>query len=432
MPFLIGTLTDRMGNIIPNTTVAAREANNPTGDVGQATSDAFGNYIITVAESGTLYDLWVESINTVESSNYIGRRVSSGDIVGSLSLCSDANWELEHYGTTGVCGKHKASTHDSILLNTNGFIKSFDTGFQIRVNTDTNVLTILAVGNTAFFQPSGTFAHIGLHGASGSSSFFFGTAKARWINNEGTFNLLGGSFNGNVSFAEEVAFSKKAAFSPSTAPDYYPQLSSYAVPTTDLHLVPRKYLIDYVTAALPPAPNEIIQNDTFFRVTDTGTNGAALMKLDNVSVFKAIAAGFSFGGDFNAQDLVHLRKSGVTTRLRVERTGTGASATVLSESSVGTITANNFYFLSAGSIAGTIDTSQRWGIGIGGTLVERLNIGGSINLNDYLNYVNKGTPANPPLEQCRIFLRASVAKPANNELVMLIKKGGVITEVVIG
>jgi len=233
-----------------------------------------------------------------------------------------------------------------------------------------------------------------------------------------------------VTFANNATFSQLATFSSNSS--YWPRLSSYTPSTTITDtswLIPKGYLDEYVASQIPGAPNEIIQLDTFFRVTDTGANGQALMKLDNVSVFKAIAAGFSFGGDFNAQDLVHLRKSGVTTRLRVERIGTGASATVLSENSVGTITSNNFIFLAANTTAGFIDTSQRWSFGVAGSLVEKVNIGGNMSLTGYIHFDAASAPADPTDvdNEARMYLKQRDA--ANNEIACKIKKNNAIAEV---
>jgi len=437
MPFIVGTLTDRMGNIIPNQKVVAQQANSGSPDVGQATSDQFGNYAINVSESGTEYDLWIESVSGIESSNYIGRRISSGDIVGSFSLCTDAGFKLEHYGDDGVCGKHKDSTHDSVLLNNLGYIKSFNNTFRIKIGGDSNLFYFVLEGSdTALIQASGNLSHTGLWGTS-ANKFYFGTAKVRYIDGSGAFNLLGGSFNGAVTFANSATFSQLATFSPNAS--YWPRLSSYTPSTTITDaswLIPKGYLVEYVASKIPGAPNEITQTGgtptpttTFLRVTDSGSNGQALLNISGTPFFKAIAAGFSFGGDFNAQDLVHLRKSGVTTRLRVERIGAGASATVLSENSVGTITSNNFIFLAANTTAGFIDTSQRWSFGVAGSLVEKVNIGGNMSLTGYIHFDAASAPADPTDvdNEARMYLKQRDS--ANNEIACKIKKNNAIAEV---
>ena len=81
MAELLGILTDRMGNVLPNASVLARETGfvSPSGDSASGSTTLIGNYDLTVSKTNTKYDIFVNNEEGgVTGPNYAGTRVSSG------------------------------------------------------------------------------------------------------------------------------------------------------------------------------------------------------------------------------------------------------------------------------------------------------------------------------------------------------------------
>lgn len=436
MAKIIGTLRDRQGPIIINTLVVAREANNPTGDRAEATSNAQGQFELTVALAGTLYDLWVEEETTTGASNYLGRAVSSGDVVASFNLCTDISWKSEHYGSgeAQACGEHKLTQHDGVILRTAGYHKSIDSFMEFRLGSDTDKFRVLDSGDTFFFSPRPiagvTNSHMGLaEGYDGVSRFYFGTAKTFYINSSGAFNLASGQFNGDVAFAEAGTFSKNAIFTGDSS--YFPQLVSYAAgvndPTISKHLTPKGYVDSAITAALT-ALNQIYQENTSVAISDPGGDvGQIITTIDGSIVGRAVDDKFGFGEDFTPSEVLHVRHT-TQSRVRVEKTGVGFS--ILDHESIGTLGASPFGIRTNGVDAISIASDQKVGIGVAaGSVTEKLDVNGQVALDNYLNFKSRNVPADPSTDEARVYLKQRDAN--NNELAAKIKKSGAIQEVLL-
>ena len=446
---IIGVLQDRRGNIIPNTKVWAKcadsLANNPD-DQASSITDAYGNYQISTLNAATEYNLWVIEISEVDSSNYIGRAFSSGVSVGTYNLSGDADWNLEHYGLSGVSGKHKDTTHDSILLNTSGYFKSTDSVFNFRIGSDTALLNIEDIGDTFFFRPKpsgGSNTHLGLMEGAGSevANFYFGTAAVPdnfYINTSGEFNLGAGSFEGAVTFESTALFKGIASFEVSEDPAVdYPQITyidsalPYKPPTAINHLVPKKYVDDEIQDI---DRDKIYEGYSSVEVIDTGT-GQVKITLDGNIYANFVSGKFCFGGNYTPLDLVHLRQAN-TVAVRVENTAS-AETSRLTENSVGTPGSQDFFFLMNGAEAGRMNNAGNWGFGVPAAINEKVHVNGNIQLKNYLHidtkYADESSVPDPPLEEARIYLKRRNAK--NNELCCKLKKkvGGVgtMTEVLL-
>jgi len=439
MAKILETLVDRRGNIIPNTKVFARLAVSPFDDAVETTSDAFGNYELTVSNSAAEYHIWVIEETEVDSSNYIGKRISSGNSISSFSLCADPSWNAEHYGLTGTCGLHKDTTHDSVLLNTGGYLKSFDSAFRLRVGSDTDELDILDIGNTFWFQakPNASASNVNIGLAKGydssASSFYFGTTNF-YIDTAGGFNLGAGSFEGAVIFESTTLHQGISTFEVSEAGsgdypiiDFIGAASPYVPPTADEHLTPKKYVFD-LYQSIPQ--DKIFEDISSVEVIDTGT-GQVVITLDGAVAGVATQGLFGFGGNFVPSDLIHLKRA-VSSAVRVENTAS-AETSRLTENSVGSSSSNIFYFMMNGAEAGRIDTSGNWGFGVPAAINEKIHVNGNIQLGNYIHIDTKAVPSDPPLEEARIYLKQRNAK--NNELCCKLKKkvGGVgtMTEVLL-
>lgn len=436
MPFILEKISDRRGNILPNTLVAAREADNPSGDEAQANSNAFGQVKLVVNQSGTLYDLWYGEITNVDATNYLGQALSSGDVVSSFTLCDDPSWKSEHYGTGEAepCGEHKSTVHDDILIRTSGYVKTTDSFFDLRFSTDTNKLRIDDDSDTFFFNPKSSSGlnntHIGLKEAYDASAtrFYFGSAKSKYINSSGDFVLNGGTFGAAVTFSNNGTFNQRATFSQSLS--NYPRVTSpyTTAPNSDEMLTPKGYVDAAIAAAIPGIPDKIEEANSSVEVIDTGS-GQIVVTIDG-SIYGNWSNGkFAFGGNFSASELVHL-KAPSAVALMVERTGVGASTAKLGENWSGTSTNTGFYLKSNGTNAAIVDISQNFGIGIFSSLLEKLHVAGNLQLENYITFDTKNTPAQPPSGQARMYLKNDPVT-GNDVIAIWIQKSGSFQEVII-
>jgi len=252
MAEVVGILLDKDGNVQPNTLVIARqESLDPAGDMGSGTTDAIGVYRITVANTATLYNLYVVSEEGGSTGpNFSGIAFSSGNAVSSFVLLDDADFGIEHHiNPSGDAGEHSSTTHDDITLRTGAaFLETTDAWFEMRIGATANTLRIEAdAGNSVYWvnprYGSGSSNYdFGLRQGYGSdpSYFYLGTAKTYWLKTDGSFYLSAGTIVSDVTASGDWTLAGDWTF------DEIPQVSAYVAPTLDTQLAAKKYVDDSI------------------------------------------------------------------------------------------------------------------------------------------------------------------------------------------
>lgn len=264
MAYIIGTLRDKRGNVLSNLKVIARIAvTDPTGDTGNDYTDALGNYKIAVANTGTVYNLYINNeAGGTSGSNYMGQIVSSGDAVTSFVLGTDATFKQDHYGSgeAETAGTHKSIRADHITLRTLGKVRTTDTYLDFSLSTDTIKLRIAAVSADGVMWLSGNpmvgcddyelgikEAYDGTH-----KKLYFGSAKTYYVKSDGSFILGIGAFPAAIAASAAWTITGVFTFNKDMG---YPKLNTYAPPTIDTQFTPKKYVDDQLAAAALTSAN---------------------------------------------------------------------------------------------------------------------------------------------------------------------------------
>jgi len=254
MASLIGYLTDKRGNVLPNVTIISRISSNPAGDTANTTSDNRGYYEMSVSSSGTKYNIYVNSEEGgINGPNYIGSLISSGNISTSFVLGNDSTFKIEHYGNAEAesIGTHKSIIADDVNIRTNGFVKTENTFIDFKIGNDNRRLKIdgSIADNVLWLNPrpyNGNDDYdLGLKEDydDNINYFYFGVDKEHYINTEGNFVLEDGTFKGNVVFEDDCTIDGIFTFDSING---YPQLDSYVEPTDNRQLSPKKYVDDRI------------------------------------------------------------------------------------------------------------------------------------------------------------------------------------------
>lgn len=257
MASILGNIIDKQGNSLPGLTIIARIASNPSGDTSSAVTNDLGNYDITVGNTGTKYNIYINSEDGgTDGPNWAGVLISSGDVVSSFSLYADSGWKVEHYGDDNalLAGQHKSIIADDILLRSAGnkYIKTGDDWFDFRFNTDTTRLRLERdTGNSIIWM--NPYPVVGSDNYDlglpddylGADNYFYlGSSKNYYIRSDGkgSFNAL--DVAGPSILTGNVLFSGVAnIFS------YLPFTGAYIEPTADVQFVQKKYVDDEIAAS---------------------------------------------------------------------------------------------------------------------------------------------------------------------------------------
>jgi hypothetical protein len=258
MASIVGILTDKRGNVLPQVTVIARISSNPAGDTAQDVTDNNGIYDIAVANAATKYYLYTNSEDGgFNGPNFSGIAMSSGSAAASFTLISDSDWLTEHYGSGGNQAEHKDINVDTLTLRANGYIET-TSGFhdlkiasssaRLRIDSTTDALVFFFDTQVGSGDDN---RHLGLKEAAHDSSdrfFYLGVLKNYHLKTDGSFILGAGTFNGAVTAS--AAWTVSNAWNVNEVMTFLntkiPKLSSYTAPTLSTELAPKQYVDDEV------------------------------------------------------------------------------------------------------------------------------------------------------------------------------------------